>query len=338
MAEVDTTTDDDKALDWNNAKDAARQTETGKTATVDDAISGEEGIAQLKAQLAKRDADVKASRETAEAERKARVEAERRAAEQGQQAQRYRTEAVSREADVLNSAMEALTHERANAKAELKSAWEAGEFEKAAEAQDKLASINARYVNYESAKAAMEQNGARPATTEGRVEQPARTEAAADPTENFLTVFTPASQAWLRQHREHVQISNGQPRLSPKLLAVHHLSEAEGIAPDTPEYFAFLEEQTQPRRTEQQTTDDDTGNDPPELQPVQTAPAPRRAAQVAAPVSRDAPNSGPARPTTRIRLSAEEVEAARISGISELDYYNNKQALRAEGKIGRVTH
>ena len=71
---------------------------------------------------------------------------------------------------------------------------------------------------------------------------------------------------------------------------------------------------------------------PPPKQPVQ----PSRSAYMSAPVSREVPDGIPRElKPSQVRLSPEEVEAARLSGISTVAYARNKLRLLREKASGQ---
>jgi hypothetical protein len=70
--------------------------------------------------------------------------------------------------------------------------------------------------------------------------------------------------------------------------------------------------------------------------PVATPSRPSPASFTSAPVSREASGDRPARPPSKITLTAEEKEASRIAGISELEYAKQKARLiqaKARGEV-----
>ena len=267
---------------------------------------------------------MKALEETANAERQARIAAEQRAEEERQEAARLRTAAETAGQQTVTTAIDAATSKRDMAKAEYKRAMEAGDWNAAAEAQERLSMASSELVNYQFQKNAATQGQP---VTEGRVEQPQR----ADPVESFISSASPQSQAWLRQHRDLVQVRNGMPVLDSRVMAAHYQADADGIRPDTPDYFSFIENKLNPSK-------------PPVIEDDEPVKPKQRNAPVSAPVSRETLNSN-GQPTQRIKLTAEQVEAAHMLGDPkktmrerEIEYWNHLQALKAEGRIGNTQH
>jgi hypothetical protein len=289
----------------------------GQTAAV--VADGDDPIVELKKQLADRDAKVKATLETAEAERRRAEAAEQRVGAATQEVEQYKTQAQTAEQKAVSNAIDAASRESESALHEYEAAMNAADYAAAGKAQAKIAKVAAQLVQFETAKAAIDAQAARQ-PTQVRVDTQQRQ---VDPTEVFLGSFSPRTQGWLREHRDLItQDGYGRPGLSNKAMAAHYSAVAEGIAPESDEYFTFMEDKMAPPRREEV-------EDPPVQQ--------RRAAPVSAPVSRDTPSTN-GRTNTRIRLTPEQVEIARISGLTEAQYAENLTALKAEGKIGRTTH
>ena len=310
---------------WNDIKGTAAP----KMEAAEKVVSPDDELAKIKLDLVDRDAKIKAAQETAAAEYRARVAAEQRAAEREQDVTRLRSEAATAQTATVESTILALQHEQANAKAVLRAAMEAADYEKAAEAQAVLSTVSARIVGQEMMK--NEPRLRNDPVSVASYTQPTRTN---DPVEGFLSGFSPSSQVWLRQHRDSIQNDGGRMKLSPQVMSAHYGAQANNLAVDSPEYFQFIEQQIAPEPV------DDGGVEIEPQTPAAIAASPlRRAAPVSAPVSRETPSrTAQASDPKRIRLTAEQAEAASISGMSPLDYYNNLQTLKAEGKIGRVTH
>lgn len=285
--------------------------------------AADEAAEKLQQQLQSAQAAEKAARETAEAERQARIAAEQQAQAHAQQATQFRGQVQSEQLNTISTAIDGSTREREMAKVELKRAMEAGEWDKVAEAQDTLSLANARIVQLEQMKYA-----AMPADTprvNGRVDQP-RPQQQTDPVEQFISSAPTASQSWLRQHRDLIKSDGRGVRLDSRVLAAHYQAEADGIQVESPEYFKFVEDRVKPPEQRQDTHQQ----------------AKQRTAPVAAPVSRESSSNGGSQ---RITLTKDQVEAAHAYGDPkksererEIEYWNNLQALKSEGRIGNYQH
>jgi hypothetical protein len=112
-------------------------------------------------------------------------------------------------------------------------------------------------------------------------------------------------------------------------FAVHKAIEA-GLVRDTDPFFAFVEKafnaQVEHMMREQEQPPMQQTPTPAFFKPPPARSAPKPSSFVSAPVSRDIPSGGSGRRHTpgKITLSAQEVEAARISGISPEEYAKQK--------------
>lgn len=269
----------------------------------------------------------RALEETAMAERQKRLYAEQHAIQRAQEAQHFRGEAASAEYNLLSTALSSVARERDNAKRELQRAMESGEWDKVAEAQDALSVANATLVQYERDRQAMDPNRYTQPTT-GRVAPPPQPQPqSVDPVEAFIGSATPQTQSWLRQNRQFVQVDGrGIPKLDSRVMALHYAAEASGIAPDTPNYFRFIEERLQSQQQQQQQQR-------------------RQGGPVSAPVYRDPPGANGQGRQVRMTLTQEQAEFARESGDPkktprerEIAYWQNLQELKNEGRIGNTQH
>ena len=261
-------------------------------------ITADEGVDDLKAQVAKAKAD--SERRLGEAQRQIQ-EARNQALRAEQETAQVRTGAVSTVIDNLTMAKD-------TAKRDLRAAMEAGDYEKVADAQDRISMANARIVEAEKGKLELEAQAKSPNRQQAQpvyqdnVEKLAR------------SMQSQRSADWVRAHPEHVQ--NGE--LAPAVMSAHYNAVANGIAPDTDDYFDFIDRSVGSQRREAPRQEE------------------RVRAPVAAPVGRDVSQApGASRPGV-IKLTASEVSTAKALDMSLEDYARHKKQLMDEGKIGRV--
>jgi hypothetical protein len=257
-------------------------------------ISAEDGVEELRRRL--------------EVERKGREEAEYRAHQATSQAQQARSEVDSSNLQLVRTAIDTMKREGDILKANYKQAMAVGDYDSAAEYQESMADARAKLLQLENGMSAME----------AQSRQPVQQVQHADPVEQLASQLSAPSAAWVRAHPEYART----PRLTQKMIAAHNLVTADGIASDTPEYFASVEKVL--------------GIGAPVVEQESalssaSAPAQRRSAPAAAPVSRSGTASG-TRPNV-VRLSSEEREMASMMGMSPEDYARNKIALKREGKL-----
>jgi hypothetical protein len=161
-------------------------------------------------------------------------DAERRAQEASQVARDASAEVKDTRASAIDTEIASAATESTSLKAQLKAAWDAGDFEKATELQEKIADVRARLYDANKEKARIAQEVQRP--HEGAVRQRTREEQR----QAMLDACTPASRAWLESHPECID----NPVKNSKAIAAHNEAIHEkGLAADTPDYFRFIEEQ-----------------------------------------------------------------------------------------------
>lgn len=260
------------------------------------AITPDEGLEKLKKQL--------------EEERTGRLAAERQRDEATRGEVAARTEVQTSQLDLVNSAIERTTQNKAALKAKLSAAYTAQDFDAVAEVQSEMADNAANLAQLQAGKKALE-SAPKPVPR-----------APADPVEQFAAALSPASATWVRAHPEFVRDSHK----NRQMIAAHELALARGLKADTPEYFASVEK-----------TLDLTAPVVARVDPAADASADAaqavggRAAPAAAPVSRS--NGAHGNRPGVVKLTPAEVEAAGNSGLTLEEYARNKVALRKEGKL-----
>jgi hypothetical protein len=251
-------------------------------------IEPEEGLEVLKGRL--------------EQERQGRLEAERRAAEFSETAYRARTEVQDSNLHLVNNAIDSVRQTNEVLKANYRDSMANGDYDSAAEVQSAMAANAAKLLQLEQGKTALENQSVEPAPAPYRH---------TDPVEEFTSQLSYKSAQWVRRHPEFVT----DQRLNNKMIAAHNLVMADGIEPDTDDYFDAIEDVLKISRREE-----------PEAKQPQ-----RRSSPAAAPVSRSGTGTG-SRPNV-VRLTAAEREMATMMGQTEQEYARNKVALIKEGKM-----
>lgn len=142
-----------------------------------------------------------------------------------------------------------------------------------------------------------------------------------DPVEALTSRLSPRSAQWVREHPEYARES----RLTQKMIAAHQLAVADGMSPDTDDYFGYVERvlgvKNEPKTQKPQKNQQEEPVLSQAANPVKRAPP-------AAPVSRG--NGADGRIVT---LSKDEVEMASLMGMTKEEYAKNKQQLKKEGKM-----
>lgn len=248
-------------------------------------------------------------REQLEIERRGRIEAERAANEATQRAHSSTVEAQDANLHLIANAIKTVEQNNEILKANYRAAMAEGDFDTVADLQLEMSSNAAKLLQLEQGKKALE---AEPKTEAPRPFTP-------DPVEALASQLTPRSAEWVRAHPEYAR----DPNKYNAMLAAHNLAMANGIAPDTDDYFEAVEESLRIRRPALQQEDDPTAA------AAQTTQ--RRSAPPAAPVSRS--GTTPGTKPNRVTLSAEERELAEMMGFTPEEYARNKLALIKEGKL-----
>lgn len=254
-------------------------------------------------------AQLEAAQKKAEEAEAARAEAERIARERAEQIARYETEstraksqAASAEMLAIDNAIANTEHEKAEAKAKLKAAYESGDFDAVAEAQAQLSDVAVKAQRLKEGKAAIERS----------IDAAKQS---ADPVEQYVSQLTPQSAAWIRAHPEVVRDQSKRE----KLERAHYKALGEGIRPDTSEYFAHM--------------DREMGYSVPET-PVEhvepKASSQRTQSAPAAPVSRGGSADVPEARRNVVRLTAAQREIAAMCGMTDAEYAKHLLAIERE--------
>jgi len=258
-------------------------------------IPPEDGIRELKFQL--------------EQEKLARAEAEKRARMAAEREYAAKNEVTDTNLSLITNAISTTQQETAYLKTGYRDAMASGDYDRAAEIQQRMSDNAARLLQLENGKDALEKQ-----TRQAPVYQ----QQPIDPVEALASQLSPRSAAWVRNNP---QFATDQ-RLFQKMIAAHNLAVADGLTPDTDDYFATVEDALRIRRP------DPVYQDPMAETATVTQ---KRSAPPAAPVSRGGTGTG-SNPN-RVTLTAAEREMAQMMGMTDKEYAVNKLALQKEGKL-----
>lgn len=230
-------------------------------------------------------------------ERQARLEAERRANEARTVADRVRAEKVASDKTAIESAIALAEAEAQEAEREYAAAFDNANSSGMSAAQRKIAAAEVKLNDLRNGRTAIE----------------VKPEPENNGFETYVSQFSPQSQKYLREHPDYVTDATK----NQKLITAHHVAVDSGLAPDSDEYFQFIDQKM-------------TGQAPKkrEERPEVTE---RPAKPAALPPSRD---SAPgAAPKQRITLTKREADTAEALGMTPLAYWKPKQTLEKEGKL-----
>jgi hypothetical protein len=255
----------------------------------------EDSIEELKSKL-------KDTKQKYNEEKKARQEAE-------SVAYKASAEVEENQIHLVSGALETLRREQEMLKHTMKEVMAVGDFDRAVELQESFQSNINKITRLEDGLAEMKNTPRREAPA------PAR-----DIVDTLMQQVTPRSAKWLDQNREHLQ-DQRQLRIMER---AHGDALDNQIIPESDDYFRFIENRLGIGKTKeaprQLRYDDD---DEPIMSGASNATHRRQSAPAAAPVSRS--SGGPTGNPRVIRLTADQAEAARISGISPKQYWDNLQ-------------
>jgi len=291
----------DEKLEIEVEDDAPEVAKTEKEVEVEakQELEPDDGIKDLKMRL--------------EHERMARTEAEKQAQMAREQAYYASNEVHDTHLQLVKNAIETVKGNNEVLKRAYSEALSVGDYGKTAEIQEALSLNAARLMELERGRSAMEQ-----------APKPQRPDPV-NPVEALASQLSPRSADWIRKNPNCVT----DPRMYQKMVAAHNLALADGMQPDTDDYFSFVEDTLKinrrpPAAKQEAESDDDATSSA--AKAVQ-----RRTAPPAAPVTR-AGNASGQRPGT-VRLTRAEAETARDLGMTEEEYARNKMLLQKEGRL-----
>lgn len=279
-----------------------------------------DGTEDLKKQLEDlRRANEEGSRRVQE-EIAARQAAEQRIREREQEVNQSRNRAEEAEYDAILNAIGAAEGEAEAAQRDIASATDDADSKAVAEASRRLARAESRLGQLEDGKIAIERAKSQ-AATRAR-EAPETREPVKQPTvEQYidqLPNLLPSQRDWLKSHPDSLT----DTRKNLRLQGAHVEAEDQGLRPGTQKYFSYLEQRLGYAEPEETVEEDD--------QPTRV---------VSAPPSRSATNPGTGRPSnSRITLTPEQREIARLSGIDEITYARQLQKLQGMKSDGHYTN
>lgn len=225
--------------------------------------------------------------------------------------------------ETIETAIGAAQAEADGAQRDITLAIEAGDAKAQAEAYRRLSRAESYLGRLEDGKADLE---TKVKATKLKADAPPPERKQADAIEGMNV--PERAKEWLREHPEY---STNQ-RLNAKLQAAHWDALDEGHKAFSTDYFVAVEKIIGVRKPEPK-EDEDIIEEREVVRPVTN----ERTPIVSAPVSREVPNGGEPRSTTKVRLTRDEAEAAKSAGITEAEYARQKIKLakmKADGTYG----
>ena len=263
----------------------------------------EDSIEELKSKL-------KDTKQKYNQEKKARQEAESAAQQAVQQAYKASAEVEENQIHLVSGALETLRREQEMLKNTMKEVMAVGDFDRAVELQEAFQSNINKITRLEDGLTEMKNSPRREAPP-----APSR-----DIVDTLMQQVTPRSAKWLDQNREHLQDS----RMLRIMERAHGDALDNQIIPESDDYFRFIENRLGIGKTREASRNSRYDDDDDVMSGASNSTNRRQSAPAAAPVSRS--SGGPTGNPRVIRLTPDQAEAARISGISPKEYWENLQA------------
>lgn len=240
-----------------------------------------------------------------------RDEALRRLQEYEAEVGKSRKEVVQSQHEAISTALGAAQQEAESAKRDIKQSIVNGDVDAQVEAQERLATARANISRLEDGKLELESRISAP-------EEPKKPQTpTVESTINDLKI-PEVGKSFLREHPEFLT----NPSLNIRIQNWHiEAIEDKGFKPFDDDYMDYINERA--------------GFKEPEVEP-EVQPQPKKAPIVSAPVSREPPSTPTSKRGT-YTLNALQREAARMAGITDLEYAKQLQKLnemKANGSYG----
>lgn len=279
-----------------------------KAAEKTDDAGTDAGIDQLRNELAAAQKAREASDAQIIKEREDRQRAEQAAADAARKVRLAESHSLDTEEQAIGAGLSGAQAERDAAKAAVRSAFEAGDADKLAEAQERLGRVAADIREYERAQAALADRKAEAARQpEPQQSRPSDINSLIDQM-NLL----PAERDWLKAHPESLMDRSRNVELD----AAYIKATRKGLARGTPAYFQFIEKEMGYVDDNANAGADQNNRDDSDI--------------VSAPVAREARSSSGAPTGNRVVLSPEQREFARTMGLTDIQYATQVLALRRD--------
>ena len=328
------------------------------TAAAAQSVAPDAGIEDMKRQLAEANQRQKNSEEEARQARirerdavAAKQEAERRAREAGGAVEHERRTAQDAQFTAISSALDGVNRELGTLEDAYAKLLEAGDFAKTAKMQVEIAKLGAKAVQLEAGKAQIEderRQAAAVAAAAPKAEAQPAAKSRDEQEDDYINAQPDsATREWLRTNRS--RFFSDDAWRNKVTNASGHAIHNMGLRAGSPDYFKFIEEQVGLRQKPETPTTPAPSTETPvatAASPLSAAARPQTPAAVspattrpqappAAPPSRSAPpdmaNGGE---PGRIQLTDEEVKFCEQNELNPYKYWQQKQQLVKEGRVG----
>jgi len=245
-------------------------------------------------------------------EQEARHEAEQRAKQADFQARRASHEVEDTQMHLVANAIETIKRDNEILTANYAESMRNGSFEEAARIQMALSQNSSNLKQLEDGHVRMQEDARNKPTPPAEPQQPLKPEQQID---QIIGQVSKPSAQWLKENRDRFE----DERTINKMFRAHGDAVDDGIDPDTPEYFRYIEKRLGFKQ-------DENGGSP---MSSAAKPTSRQSAPPSAPVNRDSGRSNVA------HLTRAQADTAKALGMTEKEYATHMIALQKEG---RLTH
>ena len=250
---------------------------------------------------------IKKLEKTLKKERKAREKAEQVAQMAHQQVKAAYTEVGDTNKQLVASAIDRLKTDNDILTATYSEAMQNGDYDRAAKVQASISANSAKLVQMENGYQEMQRNPVHVP----RLPDPPKSD---DMLDQIIGSVSKDSARWLKDNRDHLD----SERSIRKMFRAHEDAVDEGITPDTPAYFQFIEGRLGINKAQKEQDDVMSAAS----KPSRSAPPPP------APVERYNNTR-----TNVVRLSRAEAEMAQVLGMTDKEYALHKRELQKTGKL-----
>jgi hypothetical protein len=245
-------------------------------------------------------------------EKEARQEAEQRAQQAAFQAQKASFEVEDTQMHLVANAIETIKRDNEILTANYAESMRNGDFEGAARIQMALSQNSSNLKQLEDGHVRMQEEA------RNKPAPPPEPPPALKPKQQIDQIIGQVSKPsaqWLKENRDHFE----DERTINKMFRAHGDAVDDGIEPDTPEYFRYIEKRLGFKQ-------DENGGSP---MSSAAKPSSRQAPPPSAPVNRDSGRANVA------HLTRAQADTAKALGMTEKEYAMHMIALQKEG---RLTH
>ena len=245
-------------------------------------------------------------------EQEARQEAELRAKQAAFQAQKATYEVEDTQMHLVANAIETIKRDNEILTANYAESMRNGNFEEGARIQMALSLNSANLEKLESGHVRMQEEARNKPLAPQEPPAPLKPEQQID---QIISQVSKPSAQWLKENRDRFE----DERTINKMFRAHGDAVDDGIEPDTPEYFRYIEKRLGFKQ-------DENGGSP---MSSAAKPSSRQAPPPSAPVNRDSGRANVA------HLTRAQADTAKALGMTEKEYAMHMIALQKEG---RLTH